>query len=760
MFKKNLFKYLAHTIVFMCVLSCFCTTTEAKQRKRTLRFGKMAIYKGIVENRQMAGDGVLEIFSSGDYDNPLFTLNGTFQGTEMVDGVVKGRSNIFSFEGKASVEIYDDYIEVNMHNGKLYNQSDSLIGVINRSEHFFNIKNNDNKAQGRFTYIAVPTNVGFNILSRYYESRQKVFPDSSFVDYPLVQYELLLDEGTQELKKENDYLYRIILSDGTILTMEVSFFINKSFSLYSFSINNDSSGEYVNYQARISYNDIKKSSQQRIFGRNMFSDGSSTRYGSKLSPITPYSENILLEQVFNDGKKFIGQIPYKYLFGDSHINDIVFCKPFPLDWTKLVEDVKNLTGKLTFPDNSYYEGTFSPLAKNENYLNDGKLYSKDKVVLDTYTSGESDADRENRMEQSEEFQKANENDYYEVDEYGTIIKFRKTMIDLTALDYDRQRNSEENFKVTYADGTIMFCEGALFDISEFKKLYSAKRFPSYSDFATNSKEFHDLINLWYNTTWIFPDGLKIRVTLNYPKKEYAALFSSSSYELTVPFENDDYVTCYEREIEIRKTFDEYTISAKIEKGNHYGIILYNNGDCYTGSFWLTLGNIDKTKHLKDIRIQHFEKAIGLDYEYPYERCKFEEFVTGRTVNKDGDVVAIYKDGKQLDELDVAIILKSEEKVREQRKKEQERIEKENREREKEYDRLCNKYGKRYVDAIMEGKIIVGTHFDLVERINPIFDYDTNTTSYYKVNNFFGALLWRIGVSKATNKVTYTKFYGN
>lgn len=123
-------------------------------------------------------------------------------------------------------------------------------------------------------------------------------------------------------------------------------------------------------------------------------------------------------------------------------------------------------------------------------------------------------------------------------------------------------------------------------------------------------------------------------------------------------------------------------------------------------------------------------------------------------------MAIYKDGKQLDELDVAIILKSEEKVREQRKKEQERIEKENREREKEYDRLCNKYGKRYVDAIMEGKIIVGTHFDLVDVLTQSLITTPIQLLTTRLTIFLETLLWRIGVDKATNKVTYTKFYGN
>ncbi|MBR5034413.1 MAG: hypothetical protein IKX71_03825 [Bacteroidales bacterium] len=137
-----------------------------------------------------------------------------------------------------------------------------------------------------------------------------------------------------------------------------------------------------------------------------------------------------------------------------------------------------------------------------------------------------------------------------------------------------------------------------------------------------------------------------------------------------------------------------------------GTIHMNDNKLYEGTFFLvkdqSIEGTYSSPYLETFFLQYFPNSKGLLKSITGFICQ-----DGRITDQSGNIVGMYKNGKELDEFDLASVLAAE----------QGKLERElaaAQERKAQRDNLDQKYGKEYVDAMYNGEVIVGMPWDLVE----------------------------------------------
>ena len=78
---------------------------------------------------------------------------------------------------------------------------------------------------------------------------------------------------------------------------------------------------------------------------------------------------------------------------------------------------------------------------------------------------------------------------------------------------------------------------------------------------------------------------------------------------------------------------------------------------------------------------------------------------------------------------------------------------------KERQALETKYGKKYVDALYNGKILVGTPEELIlKHTNSTLKSEDLHTRKYWIDNLLGRWAWTVWVNKNTKKATSVIYY--
>lgn len=190
-------------------------------------------------------------------------------------------------------------------------------------------------------------------------------------------------------------------------------------------------------------------------------------------------------------------------------------------------------------------------------------------------------------------------------------------------------------------------------------------------------------------------------------------------------------------------FDRYTFN---------GQIINAEGEVFKGTFYMFY------EHIKDLSIfsknllnkpalhSSYLKSVS-DYLTHCYRGLDDPFritmYNGNTIDKNHKIVAMYRDGVKLDDFDMEAMLAAE----------QGKIDKEKAAAEKaisERKALESKYGKKYSDALYEGKVIVGMPWALVEIGN-------NAHSF---KDFYSLLPYMDRTSGAGNSRCYSMLADN
>lgn len=178
-----------------------------------------------------------------------------------------------------------------------------------------------------------------------------------------------------------------------------------------------------------------------------------------------------------------------------------------------------------------------------------------------------------------------------------------------------------------------------------------------------------------------------------------------------------------------------------------GAISYNNGGSFKGVF-----TVHFTSSIPEINSDKRIQALGAKIIASLDNMKLGNKYDGKEYDSDGNLIAIYKAGKILDEFDLQIELlkEKEERDRKEAALRQKQAEKE------EYENECNKYGKKYVDAWrFNGRILVGTPEEyFLDKVGKVQLYhESQYTRAYRVYTLGGNVGLYIDVNVKTKKVT-------
>lgn len=349
-------------------------------------------------------------------------------------------------------------------------------------------------------------------------------------------------------------------------------------------------------------------------------------------------------------------------------------------------------------------------------------------------------------------------DFYKFDDNGFLCEFQLTLPDTTVIRYKHQYNSRgraskpfvegDYANITYADGTVVD-----FSMSAYNAEYRSDKYPGLLAVVPHY-EYNDYyiltINDWYK---------RIRKATNAPKgpdmiknmfdiREYLITFPDNSQlyvECAPTFENvriGGYTDCdadgdfttwdrYGYGVEKIKwqgedlpfielaTGEEHTESCIVsgtkvrsEENDGYvfctqkGRIITSGKETFIGTFDV----ITKREQNGTPLASNYLRAALADY--PKKLHGFGDifafaYENGNVLDKDNKIVAMYRKSKKLDDFDMESELAAE----------QGKIDKEKAAAQaaaKEKNALTTKYGKKYADAFLAGKVIVGMPWELVQ----------------------------------------------
>ena len=348
-------------------------------------------------------------------------------------------------------------------------------------------------------------------------------------------------------------------------------------------------------------------------------------------------------------------------------------------------------------------------------------------------------------------------DYHKFDDAGYLCEFQLTLPDSTIIKYKHQYNPNGERNNLFADGdyaNIIYTDGTVVDFSEsyFNGEYYPDKYPALSTIINNpnlSSYKFLTVNDWYKiirkapsapkgidmiknmfllTQFMitFPDNAQLEVCSDLDPAsirffqyvdcdrngssifwDEGELRSINWQSEAIPFhdmdtDKDISVNCIVSGVQ--KGYSEYLSPYKIH--TQEGTIVMNDGSLFSGTFWVITLYDKPTCALKSEYLKNM-LAESTRRHYSFDDIMALVYFDGNVVDKDNNIIGMYRNGKKLDEFDMESL----------RAAEQGKIAKEKAAAEKaakEKNAIISKYGKKYADAFFAGKVIVGMPMELVQ----------------------------------------------
>lgn len=780
-------KLLFMTMVFALIVA----STDAKEK--TIKYGKNVIYQGNVENNEPFGEGILQVTGKNSTD-ATFLIKGKFQGPEVTAAEMSFPGG-YSYKGKGNYMVSKKPVLLTINlkpGGELYDKDGKLIGIVTSEEFSIVITPEDQ------THIAAEGILEERTpVTRIKEFCQYAKDDSYEIDYSVMPIDLPLtadpsnkvdftptlslridDNGWDYSPAEYAANYTVTFSNGTVIRVceDQEKWEKPSGERLVFEYT--SMGQVVqDYRVNLDNNEYLETEKVR----HQFENGNSYE-GSTISDFLGFYTN------------------YQGLLG---------LKKIDWEWPDFFSGVSTDGGIVVFSDGTRYEGSFRNVTEEtelwestlpEEFYNTGKLYNPDGMIVHTYVDGKNEiqlAEEKRKAEEEKErrrlaYEESVKTDFLKFDEkHPDFVKaFKKTFSDMSVIEAENRDGTRDAFEyltITYPDGTIYKDYSVIRRSSYVKQIYSWTVAPSFYDVRMLPYYYWD--ETYYSGLggeWVFPDGMVIKGRPSLITKDTPANYANVKYDViihTPNFENGDYAEFQiinnpprdgigeGRQYSIKsfmKSFPDCVVQAvfadqkimafpeeyeELWSGNLQpciGTISYNNGSCFIGIFTVRfLSSLPEPAINKDPRI----KALNARIVSTLDNMVLGKRYDGKDYDPDGKLIAIYRDGKQLDPFEVAKVLAQEQA---ERAKEEAKL-KEEKERKAKYENDCKKYGKKYVDAWeFSHMILVGTpeefFLDNVGKVE--LYYESNYTRSYHVRTLGGDIGLSIDVDKSTKKITH------
>lgn len=397
-----------------------------------------------------------------------------------------------------------------------------------------------------------------------------------------------------------------------------------------------------------------------------------------------------------------------------------------------------LEGKLTYADGTYYVGNFSSSCAtagdklSDASYNNGVIFDANGKEVSFRENGsmisyeayaQREAERKAQAEKEAAERKAKyeaeiAKNYYKLDETAVISEFLITYPDMSKHEYVRKGDDVVKNRISYPDGRIVNLpfKWKNDDYSQISKYTSAFE-------IAPRRTFFDCT---------YPDGFKIKHAGFYYTRSGGTISGMGSgyyiyeennkengdYSVLVgendPYSNRTPALSLEK---FRKTFDEYTI---VWDSVQY--VEFKDGTKFKGKFEYVVEGPSKLAENPHI------KELVLEVESALDNVTGAKLIDGEVYTKAGDVVAIYRNEEKLEGFDYdQELAQIKLKIAEEKKKiEEQRKQKEA--EEKLYAELIKKYGKKYVDLALKGRVEVGMPYDLVNIVAKLRLWKVQLTS--------------------------------
>lgn len=637
-------------------------TYAQKVKVTTIEYANDAYYTGEVVKKSPMGSGKLVLTSAGNN----ISLEGTFNGTTVSNANLVFEKYDLEFEGEVSYEV-EKVFTFTLKNGSFYSLKEEL-ELCTVGENGINIKivsGFESSVSGKGEVETVPT------LSETKIEQMTQFAGSDNYTCTKVPAVFSIDNNSYNIleKSSTNQSITIQFDNGTIVT------INENGENWK-----RPNGDYI----------------------EISSFGLLTEY--KITTGEDYIENNIVSKKFSNGNKFLGIVAESLIFPEGTNKDFTCSDHVKLlgvgtinwEWKDLLKYAKS--GTLTYSDGEYYEGSLNSNTENitanklsESAYFDGTLYNADKSKIQTYIKGMGES------QYQAEYTKEKATDYFKFDNYGQVAEFKITYPDLAKYiyQYDEKSNTVLENGIYYPNGDII--------ADPYNNLYDRGRVTNalYKEQVqkTESPNILDpnLLGLRY-----FNDGLTINV-------QWVPSFGLG-YVIRQKKANGDYATIevYGKSgrnlRDFQKKFDDCVATSddKFDNSNgKKGTIYYKNGNKFEGTF--------KVNYNQDTTLYSDPRLIALGVSpnnKSYESIESVSLYGGRLTSASGKILEIYEKGEKLDDFEFAQrIAKEEGKVRlDQQKREQQKqalLEAE------------AKYGKANMDAVRNGRIIVGMPEELL-----------------------------------------------
>ena len=788
---QEIVRFMKQLVSFILCLSCVlisAVTVHSKEKKIT--YAPNVTYLGEVENKEPSGPGVLSIVVSSSLE---LRLQGTFKNTE-VDGILlfpdgSSAEGILSFEIGTAAGQYKA-VTLNIHSGvlrtnkgrifgKIQDESPetanaSIISIITDSQY----RKQNERCIGQISYAYVGDNpellawlsklagdTSYEIV--YGDGYRFVFETND--DLNLTQY---ANPDSQKIENfdanfSNGYVANVRLQ--AVNSLGANFEADKIFLVQINKPNNEGAVLFGNQ------NDDTVTEEFQLAGHYVHCIGFDLALGE--SNINSSGRAHL---VFANGNVFDGTIKKDIISSFlSKGQELISLKELPWTWAQFPAVAEE--GKITYAsDGSWYEGTLSASRTNGNKLSTkcykkGALHSNNGTIIHTYVSGKDETELAL-------YDTLKKNDYLEFQDENRVKAFRRTLPDLTVIE----GKSTDHWWL-FDEFRIYDKDSLVYEIKTHERLSDGDdRTFGVETGASYYKE--NIITLTSAPTlsnetlakagiWVFQDGFTfLSQTSPDPRKpgngiiirtpdsdngDFAELFfegknnrvfvetasGGMGYYKTVTSYSENGFTGF------RKTFtDCIVVAAKRTnslfdgKSIYEGDVFFNNGQSYKGTFIIGTKNGENALQSDDRVLD-----LVLTVDYSLENIVSHAYVKGELLDAEGNLIAAFDQGKKLDEFDFARYVAQQNKIKEQKEAELRKAQ----EKEKEYQDKCNKYGKRFVDAALDGVILIGMPEELMRStIATSLNYESETNRSYNVKNIFGDTVMIVTVSKSTHKVTF------
>ena len=684
---------------FLLIILAFTITTLTNGQNvkvKTIKYGSDAYYTGEVVKKSPMGEGTLFLtsYNTDRSEYRKYTLKGTFNGTTATDAILYFEKYGLAFKGEVS------YAE---EKGFLCREFTFVV----KNGTFYSLKEKQPLGVVGPNGIDIQINAGYEF---YVSGKGEIEKIPAINQTKLDQMTYFAQSESYTVKgypaefsiDNDDYSFQTKLgqSESWKLTFENGTTIEKNATKEIWKRPN---GDYMNIDNLMLVTTVQE---------------------YRLTLGNDYIENNKVFHKFSNGNTFNGTVTESLVLADGSDDKTFSCSDLDKlleidlidwDWKDVLKYAKD--GVLTYSDGEYYKGVLNTDKEDisENKLPEpayftGTLYNADNTKIQTYVMGMNETQyaeyqkkqEEERQKREAEYAKEKATDYLKFDSRGYISEFKITYPDLAKFIY---RYDEKSNKVL--ENTIYYPNGDVLDnpyLNYNSYLYNAKYENAFSNKAYKEvipkDESPKMLDKNILGKRIFKDGLTVSIM-------------PDIYRIHEKKDNGDFAyietemingkISKKRIYSFQKTFNDYKVvlrAAEVSGTWRDAEIYYKNGDIYRGSIRFTF-NADTTLYT-DPRIIALEVPTGLSYG------SIESIVPGdgRVISSSGKIIEIYRDGKKLDDFDFARTIAIEEG---EVKREQEKLE-----RQKQgLLEAESKYGKKNVDALMNGKIIIGMPEDLL-----------------------------------------------